>query len=421
MGEQHIRKTPAYVSKRRKSSNNRNSSTLSANKLIQQRPGKVKELFEKAKSTLSFIESQPRQAISFKGEPEGSNTQTVVNGNSAVDLNAELSHDMDVVLSQMKARYRKKFDRQMKQESQKKNSKKQKKNIDDKKNNNDNSSRDSFKDKVLSVEESLKLINSRKFNLVSIDIEQFEFSPEKITEIGISVYNPSYQLNSFFPHIWNLHLITEEFYRNRNKRFVPDCKDQNITSQSYMIHQMFIAAVFDQIFSKLGPNTVLVGHNLVGDVTALADILKVKFPDYLKIVDTENLWNSMVGAETAGQCKVSMGYILNKLSIPHSYLHNGVNDSYYTLTACLLMSSPSFIKNSRPALSNPPVMEKDERGAWKKFTPELKFNPAEQYVMEKCKKKTGKKNSPLPQTHFYPIIPFDLNAFQQYLLDITES
>ncbi|GMF07764.1 unnamed protein product [Ambrosiozyma monospora] len=188
-----------------------------------------------------------------------------------------------------------------------------------------------------------------------------------------------------------------------------------------MIHQQLITAVFDQIFHKLGPNTVLVGHNLVGDVTALSDTLKVQFPEYLKIVDTENLWNSMVGAETSGQCKVSMGYILNKLSIPHSYLHNGVNDSYYTLIACLLMSSPSFIRHSRPALSSPPVMEQDENGKWKKFTPELKFNPGEEYVMEKCKKVTGKKCSPLPQTHFYPIIPFDLNVFNQHLLDITES
>ncbi|GME85025.1 unnamed protein product [Ambrosiozyma monospora] len=177
-----------------------------------------------------------------------------------IDLNKELDADLQFVTSHLRDRYKKKPPQKPTEDNNQTES-------DIRKNNNPiNQKRKMFRERLLSVEESLQLINSRNYSLVSIDVEMFEFANSKITEVGISIYNPAYQINSFFPHIWNIHLLTREYIKFRNGKFVPDNKDQNITSQSLVISKNDIAGVFESIFTKLGPNTLLVGHDLTGDL-----------------------------------------------------------------------------------------------------------------------------------------------------------
>ncbi|GME79599.1 unnamed protein product [Ambrosiozyma monospora] len=155
----------------------------------------------------------------------------------------------------------------------------------------------------------------------------------------------------------------------------------------------------------------------------LSSHLDVEFPENLRIVDTTKLWLSLAGAENEGQCKISLSYILDKLSIPHSFSHNGVNDSYFTLLACLLMSSPSFIRNSMASRYNPPETKRKEDGSWPTITPQLKFNPNESDILEKHSKKRTKSGKKIrrmpPKNNFYRPAHFDENQFQQFLDDAT--
>lgn len=193
----------------------------------------------------------------------------------------------------------------------------------------------------LEAKEAIKEINKGKSILISIDNEFFEKSVSKVTEIGISIYNPNYQQNSLFPHIINIHFIIKEFINLRNGSFVPDSKMNNITGQSIIISIKDIPNALKSIFDKLPQDSFIVGHNISGDLTSFK-YLNYKIPNNFKIIDTTKLWYNFINSKNV---KSSLSFILNILNIPHSFLHNGVNDSYYTLLVCLTLSSENLCKN----------------------------------------------------------------------------
>lgn len=193
----------------------------------------------------------------------------------------------------------------------------------------------------LSVKEILTLMDRREYTLISIDNEFYERSTSKVTEIGISIYNPTYQKFAFFPHIFNIHFIIKEFVNLRNGAFVPDSKMNNMTGQSLIISKNDIPKAMSLIFEILGPKICIVGHNVKGDLASFKN-LKYSIPTNLKIIDTVNLWYSFVGSKSG---KSSLTYVLDRLSIPNAFLHNGVNDAYYTLVACLMLTSPESRNN----------------------------------------------------------------------------
>lgn len=193
----------------------------------------------------------------------------------------------------------------------------------------------------LSAKDSIELVNTREYTLVSIDNEFFERSTSKVIEIGISIYNPTYQRFSLFPHFLNFHFIIKEFINLRNGVFVPDSKMNNITGESIIISKDDVPKAMDIIFKTLGSKTCVVGHNISGDINSFK-YLNYELPSYLKIIDTAKLWYSLVGSKNA---KSSLGFILDKLNIPHAFLHNGVNDAYYTLVVCLMLVSPELRNN----------------------------------------------------------------------------
>ncbi|GMG22143.1 unnamed protein product [Ambrosiozyma monospora] len=211
----------------------------------------------------------------------------------------------------------------------------------------------------------------------------------------------------------NMHFIIKENRHVRNHRFVADAKDDNIASQSMVISNREIATVFKRLFIKLGPNTAIVGHNVLGDIETLIANCGVEFPGDIRILDTEKLWFGLLNVNSIAQCKYGLTYILNKLSIPHAYLHNAINDAYYTMVACLMMCSPSFVLNCGYK-ENP--NKKTEKGGWAKVKPLLKFNPPEEVLQ----KKLGKAVK-TPSNTFYKADVFNYGWFDDMLSDVVSG
>lgn len=193
----------------------------------------------------------------------------------------------------------------------------------------------------LTAKKAIDLINKRDHTLVSIDNEFFEKSTSKVIEIGISIYNPTYQKFALFPHFLNIHFIIKEFINLRNGLYVPDAKMNNITGQSIIISKNDIPKAMSLIFQHLGSKVCVVGHNVSGDLSSFK-YLNYEVPLSINIIDTTLLWYSLVGSKNA---KSALSFILDKLNIPSAFLHNGVNDAYYTLVVCLMLSSPELRNN----------------------------------------------------------------------------
>lgn len=193
----------------------------------------------------------------------------------------------------------------------------------------------------LSVKDTIKLLNERSHNLISIDNEFFERQNSKVTEIGICIYNPSYQRFALYPHFLSFHFIIKDYINLRNGHFVPDSKMNNITGQSIVISKDDLPKAMNIIFKHLGPKTCIVGHNVAGDIDSFK-YLNYKLPTELYVIDTMDLWQSLIGSKNA---RSSLSYILDSLNVPNAFLHNGANDAYYTLVVCLMLSTPEIRNN----------------------------------------------------------------------------
>jgi len=275
-------------------------------------------------------------------------------------------------------------------------------------------------DNVLSPEESVSLVQFKEFNLLSIDIEMYERKTSEITEIGISVYNPRYQKSALFPHIVCFHLIIKEFIKHRNGRFVPDAKKNNLTGISTVVTLSQAKGMVSSLLNRLGPKTVIVGHGVQGDLRLLRKH-GFPFPRPLQIIDTQKLWNNMYVGKSH---KSSLGYILDKLGIPHSFLHNGANDSYYTLVACLMLCSPDLMSNIITRKTVPRKISERERNALLEQGADL---PLETAITVKCgvseadiKAKKGHSHS-AKSNYFYPWHNYNEKEVTQKLDDLLKD
>ncbi|VEU21869.1 DEKNAAC102872 [Brettanomyces naardenensis] len=284
--------------------------------------------------------------------------------------------------------------------------------------------RKGYIDRELPVDEAVTLLQLRSCILVSLDIEVWERKQGELTEIGLALYNPRYQKHSLFPHIVSEHFVIKENYNLRNGRFVPDAKTKNITGESTIMSMDEARRSMNCLFEKLGPDTVIVGHGVNGDLTFL-DSVGIHVPMELKIIDTQSLWYSIFGHK---HVRGSLGFILDKLSIPNAFLHNGANDAYYTLVACLMMGSPDIRNNAifREKRKAPEELDDTERlGGTEKLGPEgpkesidgnevpvqlpdkvtIRCEPSDEALNLKSGRKRGKsrKRNPEPNTFFHQL------------------
>ncbi|ANZ78044.1 BA75_04487T0 [Komagataella pastoris] len=215
---------------------------------------------------------------------------------------------------------------------------------------------------IVNFKTALAWINSRQTTLISLDSEWFERNSNVVTEVGISIYKPYIPLEGpegkhlpapFLPDISTLHFIVQGTEKVRNKKYVPDNKDYFIGGTSFTVSKKDISAVITEIVSqfdshdgqklekfamKSPPPVALVGHNLIGDLKTLKKA-GITIP-ILPIIDTRELWLNQVNSP-----KSNLKYILRRLGLPHSFLHNAANDAYYTLLASLKLAQTSVSLN----------------------------------------------------------------------------
>jgi hypothetical protein len=191
-------------------------------------------------------------------------------------------------------------------------------------------------------QKTLNLVNDALNVLISVDIEAFEFDTKKITEIGISIYDPSKEAFSSIPQFTTIHLLPKEFLGLHNGRFVPDHKRDFLCGPSIILPLNECTRFIDTIFhyfvnerAKQGFGTVIVGHDVRGDLKWLRS-MNVKVPEDIPIADTQDLMKLTVGRQA------SLSKLLKFTKIPYSCLHNGANDAYFTLLFMLHITDPVF-------------------------------------------------------------------------------
>lgn len=199
------------------------------------------------------------------------------------------------------------------------------------------------KDKFEQLADSIRTVNSQKTALISVDLEAFEGNNNIITEIGLSIYDPFKEATSLLPSLVNIHIILKESLTLRNGKFVHDHKDNFLGGSSLVLPQKvavdFVQTLFTFYFKERqqdGYEAAFVAHNGSGDLKWLTQ-LGVQIPNDYKMLDTEKIYTYSHGANGN-----SLGAILRRFHIPHSFLHNAGNDAYFTLIALLKLTDPQF-------------------------------------------------------------------------------
>lgn len=186
-----------------------------------------------------------------------------------------------------------------------------------------------------SLRKWMELVYLRKHPIVAIDVEAWERSNKKLTEIGIAVYDPAHQHHLIMPRIRTLHIVVKEHKKMVNSRFVPNNKFLFNGGTSYEMTQKELRVLLNKILTHYMVKTpgVLVGHSLGGDISWLNSIgVKLQNPE---TVDTQKLYQ--LSRPRGGTLRGA----LRLVEIPHSNLHNAANDAYYTLLAALAYTDPA--------------------------------------------------------------------------------
>lgn len=200
--------------------------------------------------------------------------------------------------------------------------------------------------------ERLERLKAAEPVFVCVDLEAFEFSQDKITEVGVSILDsrhvvgtdPSADGSNWLSKINTRHMIIKEYKHLVNKRFVHGCPDKFNFGHSELVPLKHIRDTLIELFNNptsepLRPSDngsrklVLVGHGLSNDTAYLN---KLNFAPHakgniLQDVDTQRF----VGTKktTIGLSKLMAG-----LGVDPENLHNAGNDAAYTMQALVLIT-----------------------------------------------------------------------------------
>lgn len=185
------------------------------------------------------------------------------------------------------------------------------------------------------LRKAMNIVYTRKTPLISLDMEVHELAQNKVTEVGVSVFDPTNQALLMTPHIKTFHLITKEYSAMRNRRFVPDNKFRFNGKTAYVLplkqQSQFLEKFFQHAFNEHG--AALVGHHVKGDIKWMRSLGVSIDPE--NIIDTEEIYSF------SRQYNRSLRDVLHKLGILHANLHNAANDAYYTLLAAFGLLDPA--------------------------------------------------------------------------------
>lgn len=211
---------------------------------------------------------------------------------------------------------------------------------------------------IETLKHAMDIVYMREVPLVSFDVEAYERSLLKVTEIGFSIYDPELLKNSIFPAIKSGHIIIKEHLKLNNYKFVPNHKRLYLGGISYVASieelKKIMQSIFDEYITKR--SGAFVGHNIGGDIRWLQQ-MNVDISNDVKTVDTFKL--HALSRKRDG----TLRGVLRYLDIPHSYLHNAGNDSYFTLLAAFALCDPELraLKNMDTFQDNKGIDKKDAK------------------------------------------------------------
>lgn len=201
---------------------------------------------------------------------------------------------------------------------------------------------------------TIKDVFDRGMCLISIDFEALE-GTNKITEVGVSVYDPWNSKGGLLPFIQLVHVIIRENQHLYNRNYVPNHKENFNGGRSLV---MGLQEVADSILKLIARNSFqelppglgvcIVGHGLTNDLKWLQQMgVDIGNAD---TIDTQELL-----CYTHGHKKASLEHALRLVRQPFAFLHNAGNDAYYTLLLCLCLSDPFYRVQSQ--IDQPERME----------------------------------------------------------------
>jgi len=192
------------------------------------------------------------------------------------------------------------------------------------------------KDEMERYEDLAKLINTIKFNIGSsrsylcLDIEAYEGDQKILTEFGWCVFKKDGTL------LKTKHAIVKEHMNYRNGHNVPDNRDYYLFGKSEIQE---LKVIEEELKKDIESVNYLVGQGIDNDIRYLKSIdvntskfIKMKDSKVQKfgIIDTMDLYSGLYSTQG-----VSLERSLIKLKIPYDRLHNGGNDSIFTMQVFL--------------------------------------------------------------------------------------
>lgn len=153
--------------------------------------------------------------------------------------------------------------------------------------------------------------------LLSLDIEKFERQQSKITEIGLSIFGIGGEPK-------NIHYIVEENIQYKNKKFVPDNRENFMFGESIV---MSIEDIKKELHTIIHNVDYIVGQAVSGDLTDLRSYWDMRISN-VSVLDTQKLYMYMHDRRTGIKCGLIS--ICEYFGIETEYLHNAGNDAKYT-------------------------------------------------------------------------------------------
>lgn len=164
---------------------------------------------------------------------------------------------------------------------------------------------------------------------ISIDVEAFEFSQNKLLEIGYSILQDG--------KIETKHLIILDNLKYKNKKFVPNNRDNFLFGTSRRVTLKHAIQILKADL-EIEPYH-LVGHSLLGDIKWLKDIgITVR--------------NQLVSFDTSFVClavykpnnrTASLAELCTFCDVETSFTHNAGNDAYFTIQALMKLCDKPFV------------------------------------------------------------------------------
>jgi hypothetical protein len=200
------------------------------------------------------------------------------------------------------------------------------------------------RNRVIDSSRNISEILSNGHEIIGIDCEMFEFDQSKTTEIGIGRISNS--------GVHAEHIIINDYYNLRNKKRVPDNKDNFIFGSSVRMTLEDANSYIKDIFSNA---KYVYGHALKNDLAQLGVIVKgqVRF-------DTSNLHTQLTvakeGIYTTRKTRLSRLCEIYSPELSDTPYHNAGNDIYVTGAVLQAIGNLSFVSNILSRLNDEEII-----------------------------------------------------------------